>query len=124
MNMKGMDMDVDYFFSDDSHFKLVTSRTEGPVIINEYEWRGEGPSLSNVYRDFYRAYGLVAESEQFIRVEIEPEAIVFHVVVGNTDDHAHGHFLQFRLVGERIVEVIREFNQIGEENLRSLEENR
>jgi hypothetical protein len=119
--MKGMDMDVDYFFSAGSDFRLVTSRTEGLVIINEYEWRGDGPSP---YQDFYRAYGKVAESEQFIRVEIEPEAIVFHVVVGNTDDHAHGHFLQFRLVGERIVEVIRKHNQIKEENLRDLAEKR
>ncbi|UCD92158.1 MAG: hypothetical protein JSV43_08020 [Methanobacteriota archaeon] len=111
-NMKGMAMEIDDIFAEESRlFESIAFRKEGSVNVFEMKWKGDNIALAYVYRDFHRAYGHIAESEQFIQANIEPEAIVFNIVSGCRGENADGHFTQIRLVGERIVQVIREYNE-------------
>lgn len=92
-------------------FNELSHRLEGATLIFEAEWLGEGTSMQDVYRDFFAAYGLFAERSQFIERACEENTIVFRVAVGNTGQRAHGHFVEIRLVGERIAEVLGSYSR-------------
>jgi hypothetical protein len=73
------------------------------TLVFEIEWVGEGSSLSDIDRDFYRLCGRFAERSQYISRVVERDHVVYDLVAGNGE---HGHFASFRVVGPRAEKVV------------------
>jgi hypothetical protein len=68
------------------------------TMVFEIEWIGEGTTLSDIDRDFYRVCGRFAEQSQFISRVVASHHIRYEVVTGNS---SHGHVATFKVGGER-----------------------
>lgn len=79
-------------------------------LVFEIEWIGEGSSLSDINRDFFRLCGRFAETSQYISSVVERDHVVYDLVTGNGE---HGHFARFRVVGPRAKRVAESYAKLG-----------
>lgn len=113
----GFSMDVDAAaYWDKDRFKLLSApRAEGEPAVFRLDWIGEGTTLSDVQRDFYRLYGRFAEEAQFISQTVGPAEVTFDVLVGTPE---HGHRAEFVVTGPRVAVVASGYLKLREENRR------
>jgi hypothetical protein len=111
----GFSMDVDAAVSwEKDRFKLLSAPLDkGAPQVFRLEWIGEGATLSDVERDFYRLYGRFAEQSQFVSRNVRASDVQYDVLVGTAD---HGHRAQFVVVGARVAAVVTNYFRVSEEN--------
>lgn len=108
-------------FSSDTFVERDT-HIEDRVIVSELEWTGEGKSVNDISKAFWKLYGDFGEMEQFVCRQIEQDSLNFYIISGNTAEHrAHGHLLRVRIVGERVATITKEYFRIGAEIERSID---
>jgi hypothetical protein len=83
------------------------------TLVFEIEWIGEGATLSDINRDFFRLCGRFVESSQYISRVVEKEHVVYDVVAG---DRKHGHVAKFVVTGPRAAEVAKGYAKLVREN--------
>ena len=100
----GFHMDVDAALASETEaFRWSPEPADMSSLVFEIEWIGEGTTLSDVDRDFFRVYGRFAEEAQYVRRAIETKAVVYYVTLG---DENHGHRAAFRLIGMHVAQVL------------------
>ena len=102
----GFHMDVDAALSAESACFRWDFQPPDTIksMVFEIEWIGDGDTLSDINRDFYRVCGRFTETAQFISRSVEADQIRYDVVIG---DAAHGHIATFKVVGETAAGVAR-----------------
>lgn len=97
-----MDVDAGLSFEEQSFRWDFQPADTVETLVFEIEWIGEGSSLSDIDRDFFRLCGRFAEKSQYISRAVERDHVVYDLVVGTGE---HGHFARFRVVGPRAARV-------------------
>ena len=100
----GFHMDVDAALSTEASsfrwdFEPADTTTS---LVFEIEWIGEGTTISDIDRDFYRVCGRFTEESQYISRTIEADHVVYDVVAGT---EKHGHVAKFKITGNRAATV-------------------
>lgn len=83
------------------------------TLVFDIEWIGEGSSLSDIDRDFFRLCGRFAERSQYISRIVERDHVVYELVAGTAE---HGHFARFRVVGPRAAGVAESYTKLVRAN--------
>lgn len=83
------------------------------TLVFEIEWIGDGATLSDINRDFFRLCGRFVESSQYISRVVEKEQVVYDVMAG---DRKHGHVAKFVVTGPRAAEVAKGYAKLVREN--------
>lgn len=118
----GIEIDVSDLFAGDM-FEEVSLRSHRDVSVFELEWKGSGKALADIRQDFFKCYGQIAEQTQFINETVLRDSIVFDIILGHLTPalapSPYGYFLQFRLVGDRVREVIASYRELVKESKRA-----
>lgn len=109
--------EVEYAVWCSGRFTALRVHAHEQTVLADIEWTGVGDTLHDVSRDFWAMYGHMAEQTNFVSRSIDADSIVYYAVAGNMQPGtAHGHVLLFRIKGNRIANVLRQYHATQSHN--------